>query len=68
MPDTCPFSSPQIAEALATLQQSPSKKIDNGFLMLHFWRDCIKTEIKLSKSYLPYLQHHRQHVFRAEMR
>jgi len=29
-----PFSSTKIAEALAILQQSPSKKIDNGFLML----------------------------------
>jgi hypothetical protein len=29
-----PFSSIQIAEALSILQQSPSKKINNGFLML----------------------------------
>lgn len=34
MPDTYPFSANQIAEALTTLQQSTSKKIANGFLML----------------------------------
>jgi|GEM_PF-3005674 len=34
MPDTHPFFSTQITETLAPLQQSSSKKIDNGFLML----------------------------------
>lgn len=71
MPDICLFSSTQIVEVLATLHQSSSQKIDNAFLMLRFWRDCINKEMKLSKimsCHIPYLQHHRQHVFRAEMR
>jgi predicted HNH restriction endonuclease len=49
MPDAYPFSSTQIAEALATLQQSSSKKIDSGFLMLCVNYEADNMEISTSR-------------------
>lgn len=44
-----PFPSIQVAEALSTLQQSPSRKIDNGFLMLRANYEADNMEISTTR-------------------